>query len=614
MNAKKVILAVFLVLLAASLSIAMPPRERVKEPVWITNARKAGMDSPKDGLIQQLQSKDASTKISGSRSYPVVIGYFTDTASTYTRDTIQLRLFNTGTNVMSVNNYYRDMSYNAMSCSGSVAAWVNSGHTMNYFGNGSNGLNTADTIQSAYGFIKHTLVACDAAVDFSVPAYDQNGDGYVDVLWVVHAGRGGEEEPDTLGNWIWSHSWQLIYWKSGTGKVFTTNDPRPGYAGQYMKIDKYIIMPEKTLYANGVADVDLIGCGVFCHEFGHALGLPDLYDTGGVDSISGEGIGKWSLMAGGSWGGNGATNARPVALDVWCRSFLGWSHPALVTTNNQYTVNSIMAADSGSSYKLARLGSDTTKQYWLVENRHELGMGPVSSVRWDSLLPSASPGGLAIYHIDTTYTSGTYFANNTVNVNSTNGTSRNRPYGVCLEETDDTTAGYLSELWYGTNGGDTADIWTSLTQASFDSSGTDYPVTYLNGTTPTTGGSHTLVAVRAIPAASAAMTCSMFVEVLTGVEGQPQAGLIPEAFALSNSYPNPAKGQITFSYQLPKASQATLEIYNMLGQRVQKFDLGHQPAGTHSLSWNSSQAVQGVYFYRLQAGDYSSTKKMMLVK
>ncbi|MHB8156432.1 MAG: M6 family metalloprotease domain-containing protein, partial [Desulfocucumaceae bacterium] len=525
-----------LLLAVAAVSFAMPPREGTKEPAWVIDARKAGMDSPKDGLIQQLRAKDASAKISGSRSYPVVIGYFTDTASTYTRDTIQLRLFNTGTNVMSVNNYYRDMSYNAMSCSGSVAAWVNSGHTLAYFGNGNNGLTTSDTIQSAYGFIKHTLVACDAAVDFSDPAYDQNSDGYVDVLWVVHAGRGGEEGS---ANDIWSHSWQLTYWKSSTGKIFTTNDPWPGHAGQYMKIDKYIIMPEKTLYANGVADVDLIGCGVFCHEFGHALGLPDLYDTGD----SGPGIGNWAIMAGGSWGGNGVTNARPTALDVWCRRFLGWASPTRITNDNLYTVNSIMSTATGSSYKLAKLGADTTKQFWLIENRYKNAMGPVSSVKWDSLLYGQ---GLAIYHIDSTYTTTTYLNANTVNASNT------RPYGVAMEETDQTTAGYSSELYNGTNSGDAADVWNSTTQANFDSLGTAYPVTYLNGTTSTTGGAHTLTAVRAIPAASAAMACSMFVGVPTGVEGQPQPGPMPEAFVLGNSYPNPAKGKITISDQLPR--------------------------------------------------------------
>ncbi len=86
-----------------------------------------------------------------------------------------------------------------------------------------------------------------------------------------------------------------------------------------------------------------------------------------------------------------------------------------------------------------------------------------------------------------------------------------RPYGVAMEETDMTTEGYTSELWNATNNGDAADIWTASTQANFDSSGTAYPVTYYNGTTPTTGGIHAGVAYRQIPAASAAMACSMFV-------------------------------------------------------------------------------------------------------
>jgi len=100
MKLKNIVMALCLLAVAA-ISFAMPPREGIKEPAWVIDARKAGMDSPKDGLIQQLRAKDATAKISGSREYPVVIGYFTDTASTYTRDTIQLRLFNTGPNVMS---------------------------------------------------------------------------------------------------------------------------------------------------------------------------------------------------------------------------------------------------------------------------------------------------------------------------------------------------------------------------------------------------------------------------------------------------------------------------------------------------------------------------------
>lgn len=607
MKLKNIIVALCLLAVAA-VSFAMPPFQGIQEPEALKVMRLQGMDSPQRGLERELSLKSKTAKVSGSRKYPVVMGYFTDLAATNTQAEFQGMLFNTGTNNKSVNNYYRDMSYNAMSCSGQVDNWRNSNNTVAYYTNGTNYGMSGGTTANTYEFIRKVLVHADSFVSFADSSYDRDHDGYVDVLWVTHAGKGAEEGAAN----IWSHSFYLSGFGGGA-TYYTTGDISP-FTGNPVRIDDYIINPERTNYADGNnTTTEMIGCGVYCHEFGHAIGLPDLYDTDYYGYGSGYGLGNWSLMAGGSWGGNGNTNARPTALDVWARRFLGWASPTLVTNDNLYTVNGIMATASGSSYKLARLGSDTTKQFWLIENRYELGAGPVSSVRWDSLLLSTSPGGLAIYHIDSTYTSSTYFSTNSVN-NKYTSTGAARPYGVALEETDMTSAGYSSELWNGTNNGDAADIWMSSTQTAFDSNGTAYPVTYLNGTTSTTGGAHTMTAVRAIPAGSAAMACSMFVAVPTGVEGQPQAGLIPEAFVLGNSYPNPAKGQITISYQLPQGGRTTMEIYNMLGQTVQKFDLGFQPAGNHSLNWNSSQQVQGVYFYRLQSGDFSSTKKLVLVK
>jgi len=605
MKFKNIVLTLCL-LATAAVVFAMPPREGIKEPDYLKALKLKGLDSPQGSLIQQLRAKDANAKISGSRNYPVILGYFTDTSYTYAQTALQNMLFNTGANVKSVNNYYRDMSYNAMSCSGKVDNWRSSNNTRQYYGKDSSGL-ANDTTRNVYAFIKKVLVHADSFLNFADSIYDLNKDGYVDVVWVVHAGRGAEEADS---NDIYSHSFFLSGW---SGHYYTTKDISP-FTGTAVRINKYIVMPEKTLYS-GEGNT-MIGCGVFCHEFGHALGLPDLYDTGNNGYNTGFGLGLYSLMSAGSWGGNYNSGARPSALDVWSRRFLGWASPTRVTNNNLYTVNSTMTTATGSSYKLAKLGADTTRQFWLVENRYELGTGPVSSVRWDSLLPSKAPGGLVIYHIDSTYTSTTDLSNNTVNNKYTSGGVA-RPYGVALEETDMTTAGYTSDLWAGSNGNDyfdTLDVWTSSTQANFDSNGTAYPVTYLNGTTSTTGGAHTLTAVRAIPAGSAAMACSLLVGVPTGVEGQSQAEPLPEAFVLGNSYPNPAKGLITFSYQLPRAGRATLEIYNMLGQTVQKFDLGWQPAGTHSLNWNPIQSVQGVYFYRLQSGEYSSTKKLVVVK
>ncbi|MDO9067976.1 MAG: M6 family metalloprotease domain-containing protein, partial [Deltaproteobacteria bacterium] len=474
MKLKNIVMALGLLAVAA-VSFAMPPREGIQEPEALKTMRLLGMDSPQRGLARELSIKDKGAKISGSRKYPVVMGYFTDLAATNTQAEFQGMLFNTGTNNKSVNNYYRDMSYNAMSCSGVVDNWRSSGNTVAYYsaGYGLNGGTTANT----YEFIRKVLVHADSFVSFADSSYDQNHDGYVDVLWVTHAGKGAEEGAAN----IWSHSFYLSGFGGGA-TYYTTGDISP-FTGNPVRIDDYIINPERTNYADGNGGTtEMIGCGVYCHEFGHAIGLPDLYDTDANDYGAGSGLGNWSVMAGGSWGGNGSTNARPAALDLWCRRFLGWASPARITNDNLYTVNSIMTTAAGSSYKLAKLGADTTKQFWLIENRYKNAMGPVSSVRWDSLLYGQ---GLAIYHIDSTYTTSTYLNNNTVN-NKYTSTGTARPYGVAMEETDMTSAGYSSELWNANNNGDAADVWNSTTQISFDSVGTAYPVTYLNGTTSTT--------------------------------------------------------------------------------------------------------------------------------
>jgi len=487
-------LVLILTIFTMTTSWAMPPVGGGPEPQNIIEAKRIlGIDSPKDGIIHQMPD----AKISGTRSYPVVMGYFTDLASTYTQANFQSMLFSTASGVKSVTNYYKDMSYNTMICTGTVGPWVSSGNTVAYYGGNNNGLNNGTT-QNVYEFIKKVLQASDASINFADPAYDINNDGYVDVLWVIHAGKGGEEV--STKNEIWSHSFQLSGFTGGT--AYTTNDYNSSL-GTYVKIDKYIIMPEKTNYADGnTSTTEMIGCGVFCHEFGHALGLPDLYDTGGY-SISGQGLGYFSLMAAGSWGGDGITNATPVSLDVWSKKFLGWANPINITSNGSQTIASTLNTQTNSSYRLAKGGSTSETQYWLIENRYTGAAGPFSGVAWDAYLPGS---GLAVYHIDETYAgpSTSYFANNQVNVNSTNGSSRNRPYGVALEETDMTTAGYSgSELYTGANAGEAADLFNSSTQASFDSIGTNYPISYKND-----GSTKSGVCITSISAAGANMTAT----------------------------------------------------------------------------------------------------------
>lgn len=148
--------------------------------------------------------------------------------------------------------------------------------------------------------------------------YDYNGngnfdepDGYIDTFQSVHAGVGNEACSPACDNWaIWSHSWYAFYGDIGdTGPDFNKLGGVQIGDSDYW-VGKYTIQPE-----NG-------GVGVFTHEFGHDLGLPDLYDTSGGEN----GTGFWTLMSSGSWMNDGTVDigSKPSHMGAWEKFQLGW--------------------------------------------------------------------------------------------------------------------------------------------------------------------------------------------------------------------------------------------------------------------------------------------------
>jgi len=97
-------------------------------------------------------------------------------------------------------------------------------------------------------------------------------------------------------------------------------------------------------------------------------------------------------------------------------------------------------------------------------------------------------------------------------------------------------------------------------------------------------------------------------------EGIPVAAKeLPTEFSLKQNYPNPFNPMTTVAFDLPKASNVDLKIYNINGQEVASFSGAYQ-AGTVEIDWDASMHASGVYFYKLVAGNYSDTKKMVLLK
>jgi hypothetical protein len=99
--------------------------------------------------------------------------------------------------------------------------------------------------------------------------------------------------------------------------------------------------------------------------------------------------------------------------------------------------------------------------------------------------------------------------------------------------------------------------------------------------------------------------------VLTGVI--PDAG-VPGRFALEQNYPNPFNPETVVSFVIGHSSFVRLSVYDILGREVDVLVNGKMEAGRHEIRWNAAGEASGIYFYRLQAGSYSATKKLMLVK
>lgn len=89
---------------------------------------------------------------------------------------------------------------------------------------------------------------------------------------------------------------------------------------------------------------------------------------------------------------------------------------------------------------------------------------------------------------------------------------------------------------------------------------------------------------------------------------------IQKEFVLYDNYPNPFNPNTTLEYYLPQSGQVTLKIYDPLGKEVATMVSGQQQAGNHKVNFNAASFPSGVYMFKIQAGNFSQSKKMVLLK
>ncbi len=195
-------------------------------------------------------------------------------------------------------------------------------------------------------------------LDFSL--YDGDGDGSVDMVYVIYAGYG--QHAGGGDNTIWPHKYQL----SSTNNQLTLDGKL---------IDTYACSSE--LFGNSGAISS--GIGTVCHEFGHVLGLCDHYDTGDATNYQ---LGRYDIMDYGSYNNDGKT---PACYNAFERMTLGWMTPTEINERAEgMTLGNI--ADTNEAFMISTSNPD---EFYLIENRQQTG--------WDKYIKSS---GMMITHVD----------------------------------------------------------------------------------------------------------------------------------------------------------------------------------------------------------------------
>lgn len=303
---------------------------------------------------------------SGQNRVLVIMANFADTTPVFNASDFQNLLF--ADTALTMRDYYQTVSYGQLDLIGDFVGWINLSQPKSYYSNNNSGIEPRNYPNNLWAFVEEAVDQAEAlGVDFS--KYDNDGDGWVDSLIIVHQGRGAQESGLLT-------DLQTCAYPLSLGRA----NPRY-YDG--VKIEYFAIVQEQGKPNGGPRIIQIAN---FAHEYGHLLGITDTYSWyAGTPYFLG--LGRYDMMAYGVYGGDGTRPWQPTQLEAFHKSRLGWLDPVVVTAD---TTVAIPALETNPFAVKIPTGPDE-REYYLLSNRQRIG--------YDEKLLSK---GLFISHVDET--------------------------------------------------------------------------------------------------------------------------------------------------------------------------------------------------------------------
>ncbi len=532
-------ICMFLLLFSAIAAQAVPPSPGMFDQpssehlAWIEsymNARTRGVDSPNG--IYGAHNPIASALGDDQMKVLILLVDFSDNQAL--TPAVYFDSMGFAQDTFSLTSYYNDVSFGQIDIITvdwpSTTLWNRAPETYEYYVNNNYGWGSYP--QNSQGLVETICTMVDPVVDFS--QYDNDGDGYVDGVNLMYAGQF-----DGTPQMIWPHAWSLSNPLSVDG----------------VQVYSFSVQNE---YNTNPGDKS---AAVFCHEFGHVLGLPDLYDY----DYDSNGIGNWGIMSFGVYNGGGWS---PAEFSPYCRHELGIMDYIEVTQPGTYEVPAIEL--SNAAYRMWTNGSSSF-QYFILENRRQIG--------WDEALPSQ---GVLIWHVDEQQNS---------NDNQWYpGYTTQGHYMVALEQADG--------QWHmerNTNKGDDGDPYPGST------SNTEFTYWTIPDSRKYTGAD-TQVYVGSIPAS--ADTVEVYISTsYTGIEEEDESNTISLSV-------NVMGNTVVVNHS---GGMADIAVFDVTGRKLEILHEGNLDRGEHTYQFNAEELPQALFFVNYRWDSGSETAKILLL-